>query len=129
VPEVGEELEARLYTKCGSESASAPCAELEQQPRPNEIILALVTEHREFGREDARPPQRWLCGTPEQLLAGHGGSSELVRRERLQSWASINAPATPTLHFTAGTSGSVCGGGGGGDDTGVDGVCEEAEGG
>jgi hypothetical protein len=104
------------------------CAEPERQPWPNEIMLAPVTEHREFGREDARPPQRRLCGTPEQLLAGGGGSSELVRGERSQSWVSINAPsATPTSHFTAGTSGSVGGGGDRGDDTGVDGVCEEAE--
>jgi hypothetical protein len=104
------------------------CADLERQPRPNEIILAPVTEHREFGREDVRPPHHRLCGTPEQLLTGGGGLSELVRGEWLQSWVSINAPsATPTSHFTAGTSGSVGGGGGHGGDTGVDSVCEEAE--
>jgi hypothetical protein len=92
---------------------------------PSEV-LAPVTEQGELGREDLMvpimPAPRMLSSSPDQLLAGVIGSSEVgkvvVRAERARSWAS-SSPSTTSMYFTVRTSGSVSGGGGGGGDTGA----------
>jgi len=91
-----------------------------QRSRSNSLglceVLAPVTEHGELGREDlSLPAPRRLSSSPDQLLAGVGGSSEvgeLGRAEQARSWASSSPSATST-YFTVRTSGSVSGSGGG----------------